>query len=159
MVDLNHADQRFYRCAGSLGWGLPGAMGVQCALPNQVVISFVGDGAFYYHIAELETAVRQNIPLIVVVNNNSAYNQEIPLWDNVFEDKKSINHHPKELWEMNQLNFAKIAEGFGCVGIRVEKPEEISKALQKAMSLNQPVVIDIVSDIGAFAPKAWTPRK
>jgi len=159
MVDLNHVDQRFYRCAGSLGWALPGAMGVKCALPNQVVISFVGDGAFYYHIAELETAVRQNIPLIVVVNNNSAYNQEIPLWDNVFEDKKSIHHQPKELWEMNQLNFAKIAEGFGCVGIRVEKPEEIAAALHQAMSLNQPVVIDIVSDVNAFAPKAWTPRK
>jgi len=159
MVDLNHSDQRFYRCAGSLGWALPGAMGVKCALPNQVVISFVGDGAFYYHIAELETAVRQNIHLIVVVNNNSAYNQEIPLWDNVFEDKKSIHHQPKELWEMNQLNFAKIAEGFGCVGIRVEKPEEIASALQQAMSLNQPVVIDIVSDVNAFAPKAWTPRK
>lgn len=159
MVDLNHADQRFYRCAGSLGWALPGAMGVKCALPNQVVIGFVGDGAFYYHIAELETAVRQNIPLIVVVNNNSAYNQEIPLWDNVFEDKKSIHHQPKELWEMNQLNFAKIAEGFGCVGIRVEKPEEIAAALDQAMNLNQPVVIDIVSDVNAFAPKAWTPGK
>jgi acetolactate synthase-1/2/3 large subunit len=159
MVDLNHANQRFYRCAGSLGWGLPGAIGVKCALPDQIVVSFVGDGAFYYHIAELETAVRQSIPLIVVVNNNSAYNQEIPLWDNVFEDKKSVNHHPKELWEMNQLNFAKIAEGFGCVGIRVEKPEDIATALQKAITLNQPVVIDIVSDVNAFAPKAWTPRK
>jgi acetolactate synthase-1/2/3 large subunit len=60
---------------------------------------------------------------------------------------------------MNQLNFAKIAEGFGCVGIRVEKPEEIAAALHQAMSLNQPVVIDIVSDVNAFAPKAWTPRK
>ena len=159
MIDLHHKDQRFFRCAGSLGWGLPGAMGVKCALPDQVVICFLGDGAFYYHIAELETAVRQNINIIVIVNNNSAYNQEIPLWDNVFEDKKSIHHHPKELWEMNHLNFAKIAEGFGCAGIRVEKPEEISAAIQKAMRLNQPVVIDIVTDVNAFAPKAWSPRK
>ncbi len=159
MIDMTHPDQRFYRCAGSLGWGLPGAMGVKCALPDSVVISFVGDGAFYYHIAELETAVRHNISLIVVVNNNSAYNQEIPLWDNVFEDKKSINHQPKELWEMNHLNFAKIAEGFGCVGIRVESPEDIAPALQKAISLNQPVVIDIVSDVNAFAPKAWVLRR
>ena len=159
MIDLHHKDQRFFRCAGSLGWGLPGAMGVKCALPDQVVICFLGDGAFYYHIAELETAVRQNINIIVIVNNNSAYNQEIPLWDNVFDDKKSIHHHPKELWEMNHLNFAKIAEGFGCAGIRVEKPEEISAAIQKAMRLNQPVVIDIVTDVNAFAPKAWSPRK
>ena len=77
----------------------------------------------------------------------------------MFEDKKSIHHHPKELWEMNHLNFAKIAEGFGCAGIRVEKPEEISAAIQKAMRLNQPVVIDIVTDVNAFAPKAWSPRK
>jgi acetolactate synthase I/II/III large subunit len=159
MVDLNHLNQRFFRCAGSLGWGLPGAMGVKCALPNQTVFCFLGDGAFYYHIAELETAVRQNINVIFIVNNNSAYNQEIPLWDNVFADKKSINHQPKELWAMNHINFAKIAEGFGCFGIRVEKPEEISEALKKAMTLNQPVVIDIVTDINAFAPKAWTPRK
>ena len=60
---------------------------------------------------------------------------------------------------MNHLNFAKIAEGFGCVGIRVEKPEEISLALKKAMTLQQPVVIDVVSDVNAFAPKAWTVRK
>jgi acetolactate synthase I/II/III large subunit len=159
MVDLNHQNQRFFRCAGSLGWGLPGAMGVKCALPNQTVFCFLGDGAFYYHIAELETAVRQNINVIFIVNNNSAYNQEIPLWDNVFADKKSINHQPKELWAMNHINFAKIAEGFGCLGIRVEKPEEISEALKQAMTLNEPVVIDIVTDINAFAPKAWTPRK
>jgi acetolactate synthase-1/2/3 large subunit len=60
---------------------------------------------------------------------------------------------------MNHLNFAKIAEGFGCVGIRVESPEDIAPALQKAISLNQPVVIDIVSDVNAFAPKAWVPRR
>jgi acetolactate synthase-1/2/3 large subunit len=158
MIELNHPDQRYIRCAGSMGWGFPGAMGVKCALPEQTVICFTGDGAFYYHIAEIETAVRFNINLIVVVNNNSALNQEIPLWDNVYPDKTSANARTEDLWSFCKTDFAKVAESFGCTGIRVEDPKQLSAALQHAISLNRPVVIDVVSDIQAYAPKGWTPQ-
>ena len=72
MIDFTHPEQRYFRCAGSLGWGFPASLGVKCALPDKPVVCFNGDGGFYYHIGELESAKRYNINVVVVVNNNSA---------------------------------------------------------------------------------------
>ena len=63
MIELHHPGQSYFRTAGSLGWGFPAALGVKCALPDRPVVCFTGDGGFYYHIAELETARRHNINL------------------------------------------------------------------------------------------------
>src|SRR5207248_1296238 len=60
--------QRFLRCAGSLGWGFPGTLGAKAALPDKPVVCFTGDGGFYYHLAELETAVRYGINAVILVN-------------------------------------------------------------------------------------------
>lgn len=159
MIQLNQPGQSYVRCAGSMGWGFPGAMGVKCALPDQAVVCFTGDGAFYYHIAELETAARFNINLVVVVNNNGALNQEIPLWDSAYGSKEAAAQaDPNPLWKFEPINFAELAESLGCVGMRVTDPNELQGALKKAFSLNAPVVIDVVSDINAFAKKAWTPK-
>ena len=76
MIDFNHPTQGYIRCAGSLGWGLSAAMGAKCALPDRPVLCFSGDGGFWYHIAELETAVRNNINVVTVINNNSALSQD-----------------------------------------------------------------------------------
>ena len=76
MIDFNHPTQEYIRCAGSLGWGLSAAMGAKCALPDRPVLCFSGDGGFWYHIAELETAVRNNINVVTVINNNSALSQD-----------------------------------------------------------------------------------
>jgi acetolactate synthase-1/2/3 large subunit len=154
MIELKHAGQRYYRTAGSLGWGFPGALGVKCALPDRPVVCFTGDGGFYYHIAELETARRHNINAVIVVNNNSALNQEIPLVSGAMAKPPQ---KLKELWEFEPINFAKVAESFGCVGIRAETPAEFRDALTKALKMNRPVVIDAVSDVNAFARRAWQP--
>ena len=66
MIEITKPTQRYIRCEGSLGWGLPGAMGVKCALPDRPVVLFTGDGGLYYHLAELETAARHGINLVVV---------------------------------------------------------------------------------------------
>ncbi|MDB5957961.1 thiamine pyrophosphate-binding protein [Ramlibacter sp.] len=158
MIELTQPGQRYYRCAGSMGWGFPGALGVQCALPDRTVVCFTGDGAFYYHLTELETAARFGINLVVVVNNNSALNQEIPLWDAVYPGKSAANARVDDLWRMRPTNFAQVAESFGCAGIRVEHPCELRGALERAIALKKPVVVDVVTDVGAFAPKAWTPE-
>ena len=159
MIQLNHPGQSYVRCAGSMGWGFPGAMGVKCALPDQTVVCFTGDGAFYYHIAELETAARFNINLVVVVNNNGALNQEIPLWDSAYGSKEAAaKADPNPLWKFEPINFAELAESLGCVGMRVTDPNELQATLKKAFALKAPVVIDVVSDINAFAKKAWTPK-
>jgi acetolactate synthase-1/2/3 large subunit len=122
------------------------------------VVLFTGDGAFYYHIAELETAARFGINVVVVVNNNTALNQEIPLWDNVYPGKTSANARTEDLWSFNNTDFARVAEAFGCVGMRVEDPALLGETLKRAIGLNRPVVIDVVSDVKAFAPKGWTPK-
>jgi acetolactate synthase-1/2/3 large subunit len=154
-IELNHSGQSYYRCAGSLGWSFPAALGIKCALPDRPVVCFTGDGGFYYHIAELETARRHNINAVIVVNNNSALNQEINLNKLAYSGKP--RGRVEDMWRFPDLNFAKIAEGFGCVGMRVEKPGDLNDALKQAIALNKPVVVDVVSDLNAIAPYPWTP--
>jgi acetolactate synthase-1/2/3 large subunit len=155
MIDLVRPGQRFIRCAGSLGWSFPASLGVKCALPDQPVVCFCGDGAFYYHIAELETAARFGLNVVVVVNDNAALNQEIPLFDRAYGGKQ--RGRAGEMWRFNDVDFAKVAEAFGCVGIRADTPRELDDALRHALTLDRPVVIDAKSDINALSRPAWTP--
>jgi acetolactate synthase-1/2/3 large subunit len=154
-IELKHVGQSYYRTAGSLGWGFPAALGIKCALPDRAVVCFTGDGGFYYHIAELETARRHGINAVIVVNNNSALNQEIKLNDTAYGGKQ--RGRAEEMWRFPDINFAQVAESFGCVGIRVEKPGELQNALKRAIGLNKPVVVDVVSDMYAIAPHPWNP--
>ncbi|HKA43666.1 MAG TPA: thiamine pyrophosphate-binding protein [Burkholderiales bacterium] len=154
-IELRHPGQGYYRTAGSLGWGFPAALGVKCAAPDRPVVCFTGDGGFYYHIGELETARRHNINAVIVVNNNSALNQEIKLNDIAYGGKQ--RGRSEEMWRFPEVNFAKVAESFGCTGIRVEKPGELSDALTRAIAMNKPVVVDVVTDMYAIAPHPWTP--
>jgi acetolactate synthase I/II/III large subunit len=154
MIELNAPSQRYYRTAGSLGWGLPGALGVKCAMPDRPVVCFTGDGGLYYHIAELETAARHRINAVIVVNNNSALNQEIKLNDAAYGGKQ--RGRAEEMWRFPEVNFASIAENFGCAGIRVEHPGELGDALKQAISMERPVVVDVVTDMHAIAPHPWT---
>jgi acetolactate synthase-1/2/3 large subunit len=158
MVELTKPGQRYIRAAGSMGWGFPGAMGVKCACPDEAVVCFTGDGAFYYHVGELETAARFGINLVVVVNNNGALNQEIPLWDKVYPEGEAGKARTEDLWKFEPIDFAAVARSLGCEGIRVERPGDLEDALRRALAMNKPVVIDVVSDVGAFAPHGWTPE-
>jgi len=154
MIDFNRPNQRLIRSAGSMGWGFPGALGVKCAAPDRPVVCFTGDGAFYYHIAELETAARYGINVVVVVNNNSSLNQEIPLFDKAYGGKQ--RGRADEMWRFREIDFAKVAQPLGCDGVRVEKPADLAKALKRGLASDRPFVIDAVSDVNALADKAWT---
>jgi acetolactate synthase-1/2/3 large subunit len=156
MMDFNRPGQRYIRCEGSLGWALPGAMGAKCALPDRPVVCFTGDGGLYYHMPELETAARHGINLVVVVNNNSSLNQEIPLVKAAYKEKR--DERSGEIWRFRkEVDLARLAEDFGCAGFRVEKPAQLKEALTKALALKRPVLIDCVSDEQALAPTAWLP--
>jgi acetolactate synthase-1/2/3 large subunit len=156
MIEITKPTQRYIRCEGSLGWGLPGAMGVKCALPDRPVVLFTGDGGIYYHLAELETAARHGINLVVVVNNNNSLNQEIPLVNAAYREKR--NDLSGEIWHFQKgINLAKVAETLGCAGFRVEKPGEVKELLPRAFALGRPVVIDVASEEQALAPTAWLP--
>jgi len=154
IVEFTRPGQRLIRCAGSLGWGLPGAMGVKCALPDTPVVCFAGDGGVYYHLAELETAARYGINIVLIVNNNSSLNQEIPHFDRAYGGDP--DERGREMWGFNQVNFAKVAESLGCLGVRVEKPAELPGALERALAAQRPVVLDVVTDHRAFSQKTWT---
>lgn len=153
MIELRHPGQRYIRCAGSMGWGLPGAIGVKFAEPDRPVILFTGDGALYYHIAELETAARHNVKLIVVVNNNSSLSQEMPGIKRAYGDE--MRGRGPELYMHRDVNFADVARDMGCIGIRVESPGDMRQALIDALNADGPVVIDAVSDINAFPDRPW----
>jgi len=122
MIDLNHAGQRYMRCAGSLGWGFPAALGAKCAVPDRPVLCFTGDGGFCYHMAELETAARFGINSVTVVNNNHSLNQEQRLFDSAYGGQQRGKAH--EMWVFEETNFAAVAEAMGCLGIRVEQPDD-----------------------------------
>jgi acetolactate synthase-1/2/3 large subunit len=155
MIDLTKPGQRYIRCEGSLGWGLPGAMGVKCALPDRPVLCFTGDGGIYYHLTELETAARHGINLVVVVNNNSSLNQEIPLVKAAYKEKR--DDKSGELWRFQKnADLAKVAEALGCAAFRVEKPGELKTLLPKAFAMGKPVLLDCISEEQALAPTAWT---
>ena len=156
MIDFTHPTQRYFRCAGSLGWGFPASLGVKCALPEKPVLCFNGDGGFYYHIGELESAKRHNINVVVVVNNNSGLNQEINLTHAAYGGK--THGRGEELWRFPPMNFARVAESFGCIGIRVERPGDLNDALKSAFAMNKPVVVDVVTDTYAVAKKPWVPN-
>ena len=152
MFDLTHSEQTYIRSAGHLGWAFPASLGAKCALPNKPVICFTGDAGFWYHIAEIEVAVRWNINTIVIVNNNSGGNQSKRGFDRAYGGEQT--EEGRQLWTFNNINFAAIAENIGAVGIRVENAKEIKPAIEKAIELDNPVIIDVVTDINALAPLA-----
>ena len=156
MVDLNDPDQEYIRCAGSLGWGLSGALGAKCALPDRPVICFTGDGGFWYHIAELDTAVRYNIPVVTVVNNNHGLLQDKRGDDRAYQSVPGANS--ADLWEFNDVDLAKVADAMGAFGIRVNQPGDIQEALERALASGRPAVVDVVTDPqDSEAPIPWAP--
>ena len=156
MVDLNHQGQGYIRCAGSLGWGLPGAIGVKCAAPDRPVVCFTGDGGLWYHIGELETAVRYNIPVVTVVNNNRGLLQNKRGDDRGYANVDGADS--SELWQFNDVDLAKVAESMGALGIRVDRPGDIQSALGQALASGRPAVIDVVTDpLDSESPVPWAP--
>jgi acetolactate synthase-1/2/3 large subunit len=152
-LDLNHPNQNLIRCAGSLGWGFPAALGAKLACPERPVVLFTGDGGFWYHIGELETAVRWGISTVLVVNNNQRLSQEREVYTAAYGGRLRGRH--AELWHFTDVNLAKLAESIGAGGVRVEKPSELNSALDQALSARRPFVVEVLTDPEVMAPLAW----
>ena len=152
MYDLRKPTQSYLRSAGHLGWAFPAGIGAKAACPDRPVVVFTGDAGFWYHIAEIETAVRWKINSVTIVNNNGGGNQSKRGFDRAYGGTQT--EQARELWTYNPMNFAKLAEDMGALGIRVERASDIAPALARALAANRPAVIDIVSDIDALAPLA-----
>lgn len=154
MMPLRYETQNYYRAAGSLGWAFPAALGAKCACPDRPVVCFTGDGGFLYHLPEMETARRWNINTITIVNNNGRLAQGLR---NLTNAHKGIPGRMEELFTFAPTNYSAIAEAFGCLGIRVERPQDIRPALERALAANRPTIIDVASDEAAQADLPWTP--
>lgn len=155
MIDFKHPGQSFIRCAGSLGWSLPAAIGAKCAAPDRPVVSFTGDGGVWYHMTEIETAVRYGINTVTVINNNASLNQEQGLNEDIYSGQTPGSD---ELWMLSDTDFAAMAESMGALGIQVTRPEEVASAIEQGIAANRPTVIDVKTNIEGIAPKAWLPE-
>jgi acetolactate synthase-1/2/3 large subunit len=157
MVELTKPGQGYLRAAGSLGWAFPAGIGAKLAAPDRPVVVFTGDGGFWYHLAELETAVRWHAGMVVVVNNNNALNQEIGPVTKAYGGRLHGRHH--ELWQFAHVDFARVAESVSAKGLRVTRPDELEGALagaiEQAEDLRLPVVLDVVTDPNVTAPLGY----
>jgi acetolactate synthase-1/2/3 large subunit len=118
--------------AGAMGFAIPAAMAVKLAFPNRMAVAVVGDGGFAMSLNGLISAREQRIPIAVVIFNNSSLGA-------VVNDTGSFGAL------FDDFDHARMAEGMGCIGIRVTTPDEIAPALERARDANVPVVIDFVT--------------
>ena len=144
--------QRFYRATGNLGWSFPGSIGVKCGDPSRPVVCLTGDGGLFYYLSEMETLIRCGINTVTVIDNNKVLSACVPQTEQVFPDKveegiRKITFAP--------FSYAKIAEEFGLLGIRVEKQEDIGPAVQKALESGRPAVVEVMTQSVPHLPSTW----
>ncbi|MCC8102371.1 MAG: biosynthetic-type acetolactate synthase large subunit [Clostridiales bacterium] len=125
---------------GTMGYGVGAAIGAKVANPDKTVINIAGDGCFRMNMNEIATAARYNIPIIEVVINNHVLGM-VRQWQTLFYDGRYSATILND-----QVDFVKLAEAMGAVGILVTKKEEVGPAIEKAIGLGRPVVIDCQID-------------
>ena len=125
--------------AGTMGYGVPAAMGAKVAAPDTTVWAIDGDGCFQMTNQELVTCALNNIPIKVAIINNDSLGR-VRQWQTLFYDSRYSN---TSLESKRVPNFPMLAESMGCVGLACDRPEDLDKTIEKAMSINdQPVVVD-----------------
>lgn len=138
--DVRHAGRRciFARGSATLGFGLPAAIGASFAAPDSRVVCVAGDGGVAYALGELSTCRKYNLPVTLVVLNNGCLGYS-----------KWGERHGEQRYEnvdFPPTDFATIARGFGCTGIRVERPDELGDAISRSLREDGPSVLDVVVD-------------
>ena len=125
--------------AGTMGYGVPAAMGAKVGAPDTTVWAIDGDGCFQMTNQELVTCALNNIPIKVAIINNESLGM-VRQWQTLFYDSRYSN---TSLDSKRVPNFPMLAEAMGCVGLSCDRPEDLDKTINKAMSINdQPVVVD-----------------
>lgn len=129
----------FPRGLAGLGYAVAAGIGAQLAAPDSRVVTLAGDGGFSYVMAELSTQVQNRLPVINIVMNNSAYGWVKWAEQAWYQGSFSAS-------DLQPIDFAKVADGLGCVGIRVEDPDELEAALREALDMKKTVVLDVITD-------------
>lgn len=123
---------------GTMGYGLGACIGAQLGQPDKICVNIAGDGCFRMNMNELATASRYNIPIIQIVINNHVLGM-VRQWQTLFYGKRY-----SQTVLNDRVDFCKVAEGLGCAAIRVTGKEELEPALEKAISLKAPVLLECV---------------
>ncbi len=123
---------------GTMGYGLGACIGAQVGQPDKICVNVAGDGCFRMNMQELATASRYNIPVIEIVINNHVLGM-VRQWQTLFYGKRY-----SQTVLNDKVDFCKVAEGLGCEAIRVTRKEEVAPAIEKAISLKAPVLIEVI---------------
>ena len=125
---------------GTMGYGLGASIGAKLGRPDKTVVNVAGDGCFRMNMNEIVTAARYNVPIIQLVLNNHVLGM-VRQWQSLYYGQR----YSATVLD-DQLDFVKLAEAMGAVGMRVTKKEEVAPALEKAIALGCPVVLECVID-------------
>ena len=130
---------------GTMGFSVPAAMGAKAGMPDRTVWAIDGDGCFQMTNQELATCVINDIPIKIALINNSSLGM-VRQWQTLFYDARYSNTDLHTSHAGRRIpDFVKMADAYGCVGIRVDSPKDVDAAIEKAMSINDvPVVVDFV---------------
>jgi len=125
---------------GTMGYGLPAAVGVQVANPDKLVIDIAGEASVLMTMQEMSTAVQYKLPIKIFILNNE-YMGMVRQWQELLHEKNYSESYTAAL-----PDFVKLAEAYGCVGIRANKPDELDGKIEEMLSVNKPVIFDCVVD-------------
>ncbi len=121
---------------GTMGYGLPAAVGVQVAHPKKLVVDIAGEASILMNIQEMSTAVQYNLPVKIFILNNQ-YMGMVRQWQELLHEKNYSESYSKAL-----PDFVKLAEAYGCVGIRAEDPNELDEKIEEMINTDGPVIFD-----------------
>jgi acetolactate synthase-1/2/3 large subunit len=125
---------------GTMGYGLPAAVGVQVAHPNKLVVDIAGEASVLMTIQEMSTAVQYNLPIKIFILNNK-YMGMVRQWQELLHEKNYSESYSAAL-----PDFVKLAEAYGCIGIRANTPNELDEKIEEMINVNKPVIFDCLVD-------------
>jgi acetolactate synthase-1/2/3 large subunit len=149
-IDFTSPDTYYAAAGGSMGWGFPAAMGMQLARPQERIITVSGDGSFWMVAQDLETAVRENLPVVNVINNNCSFGNT--------RDRQRSAHGGRYLGVFyGNPDFAAFARLLGAHGERVESADGLLPALDRALASGRPAIVDVIQDQHEGLPPGLLP--
>jgi acetolactate synthase-1/2/3 large subunit len=122
---------------GTMGFGFPAAMGAQAAFPDRLVLCIAGDGSIQMNMQEMATAVVHKLPVKIIVLNNRFHGM-VRQWQDLFYEGRYASSYLE-----TTPDFVKLAEAYGAVGLRANKPSEIDAVIKEAIAVNKPVIVDV----------------
>jgi acetolactate synthase-1/2/3 large subunit len=152
------AGKTFVRANGSLGWVVPGVMGAIVGRPKHRGVALSGDGGILYHLCELETALRCDIPVVIVCINNSCLASEYHAQAHghgKFGNKTPVS----EVLDFRDTDFGAVARAFGAHGSRVTDRNDLKDAIRDALKSKMPALVDVVSSKETVGPSANNDEK